>query len=491
MNETKYRNISLVCENCCDFITKKHVHMKSHQESKCKNKLFNDEKMFTTIKTNILSIIISSVLPIFNIEPGLIINMIIPRIKQTSENTNTNSNENDLNNEIIMNENEQIAQIIPVSEEKPSSKFKFKQVNKNHINDDVVEEESAEDKQKRIEEVQMIINNRRKECKSIIEASPIFEKCFEKLKDCKIDSANNKTLELIRNTRMDLLKITPYNDYKKIIEEHVKRLSKIFKDKEFNERKNNSNILKSLNSIDTRIILCQSYYTIALDYDHIQNLSSCLDFSISFPEEYEQFDYDSFFQKFHNYGSVIFSIKDLIRKYLFNHYGLNNFIYLQLVKSSDDDPFSFYRLNKILDDGTILWVMDCRAETLSNNFISDLKPYLIMMFRKIYYDIFHDNNYRPNFSSEAVIAETDCEQLIKNILVLSNPIQCCNLFRTLIKENATHKQTKKDKWNMYADDDFQKKRFKKNVKPDIVDIIRPLFDDISSEQAVDFYREKC
>ena len=262
------------------------------------------------------------------------------------------------------------------------------------------------------------------------------------------------------------------------------------KEKEFNERKINSNILKSLNSVDTRIILWQSYYTIALEYDHIQNLSSCLDFSVSFPEEYEKFDYDSFFKKFHNYGSVIFSIRDLIKKYLFNSYGSFNFIYLHLIKSSDEDPFSFYRLHDIREDGR-KWVMDCRAETLTNNFISDLKPYLIMMFRKIYYDIFHDNNYRPNFSGEAVIAETDCEQLIKNILVLSNPIECCNLFRTLIKENATHKQTKEDAWSMYADDDFQKKKFKKNVKPDILDIIRPLFEDRSSEQAVDFYREKC
>lgn len=476
MNETKYRNISLICENCCVFITKKHAHMKSHQESKCKSKLFNDEKIFKSI--------ISSVLPIFNIESESIINIIMSQLKQTSE----NSNEND---EIIINENEQIIQeplkTIGVIED---DKSKFKRVNKNYINNVVEEEESAEDKQKHIEEVQKIIDNRRKECKSITDAFPIFEKCFEKLKDCKIDATNNKTLELIKNTRMDLLKITPYNEYKKIIEEHVKRLSKIFKDKEFNERKINSNIFKSLNSIDTRIILWQSYYTIALEYDHIQNFSSCLDFSVVFPEEYEPFNYDSFFKQFHNYGSVIFSIRDLINKYIFNSYGSFNFIYLQLKSSADDDPFSFYRLNKILDDGTILWVMDCRAETLSNNFISDLKPYLIMMFRKIYYDIFHDNNYRPNFSSEAVIAETDCEQLIKNILVLSNPIECCNLFRTLIKENATHKQTKKDKWNMYADDDFQKKRFKKNVKPDILDIIKPLFDDISSEQAVDFYREK-
>ena len=166
---------------------------------------------------------------------------------------------------------------------------------------------------------------------------------------------------------------------------------------------------------------------------------------------------------------------------------------MPLSKSLDDDPYSYYKLSRISDDGNRLWDMDCRAETLSNNFISDLRPYLTMIFRKIYYDIFHDNHYRKNFSNEAVIAETDCEQLVKNILLLSNPNVCCNLFRDLIKENATNLgQKKKDKWSIYADDEFQKKRFAKdkNKKSDILDIVKPLFDNISTEDAVDFYRDK-
>ena len=135
MNETKYRNISLICENCCVFITKKHAHMKSHQESKCKSKLFNDEKIFKSI--------ISSVLPIFNIESESIINIILSQLKQTSE----KSNEND---EIIINENEQIIQApLGIIEDDDKTK-KFKRVNKNYINH-AVEEESAEDKQKHIE----------------------------------------------------------------------------------------------------------------------------------------------------------------------------------------------------------------------------------------------------------------------------------------------------------------------------------------------------
>ena len=45
-----------------------------------------------------------------------------------------------------------------------------------------------------------------------------------------------------------------------------------------------------------------------------------------------------------------------------------------------------------------------------------------------------------------------------------------------------------DKFNLYGDDSLQRKRFHDKEDVDLVDIIKQLFDDISSEQAVDFYR---
>ena len=494
MNEdTKKSKSGHFCFKCNKYLSEKRCQYKLHVESECKNQMFN---LFGHISKSILQEFLNnsdeSILAIFS--KTLFNNQIniLERNNDADDHLITfdqHTDDDQGKNEDVRDEDKHVT--ASIQDDPKISDKKYRRMPKKVA--DIIDEDTEDNKQKHIDEIQKMIDNKRKECKSIEDALPIFEKCFEKLKECKIDSTNNKTLELLKNTRMDILKITPYDNYIKILNDHVAKLTKIFKDKEFTDKKVNSNILKAVSGIESRLIFLPQYTTISLEYDHIESLSSCLDFSIVSPKEYVAFDYDTFFKKFHNYGSVIFSIKDLIPKYLFNPYGFNNYIYMQLSKSLDDDPYSYYKLSRISDEGKRMWDMDCRAETLANNFISDLRPYLTLIFRKIYYDIFHDNDYRPNFSNEAVIAETDCEQLIKNILLLGNPNECCNLFRRLIKENASNDgQQKKDTWNIYADDEFQKKRFKKdkNKNPDILYIVKPLFDNISTEQAVDFYREK-
>lgn len=506
MNEdTKKSKSGYFCFKCNKYLSQKRSQFKLHKESECRNKMFN---LFGHVAKSILQEFVNNsndnILTIFT--KTLFNNKIdeLDRNNDTDDNVITFDQQTDDDTNHDNGKNDDIVVVSNISEEdiinatslaiviQDDSKIidkKYRQMPKKVA--EVIDEDTEDNKQKHINEIQKLLDNRRKECKSLDDALPIFEKCFEKLKECKIDSTNNKTLELLKNTRMDILKITPYDNYLKILNDHVSKLTKIFKDKEYTEKKINTNILKGISGIESRLIFSNQYTTMSLEYDHIESLSSCLDFSIVSPVEYTPFDYDSFFKKFHNYGSVIFSIKDLIPKYLFNPYGFNNYIYMPLSKSLEDDPYSYYKLSRFSDEGKRLWDMDCRAETLSNNFISDLRPYLTLIFRKIYYDIFHDNDYRPNFSNEAIIAETDCEQLIKNILLLGNPIECCNLFRRIIKEKASNDgQMKKDKWNIYADDEFQKKRFRKNNNPDILDIIKPLFDNISTEQAVDFYRDK-
>jgi hypothetical protein len=44
---------------------------------------------------------------------------------------------------------------------------------------DIIDEDTEDNKQKHIDEIQKMIDNKRKECKSIEDALPIFEKCFE------------------------------------------------------------------------------------------------------------------------------------------------------------------------------------------------------------------------------------------------------------------------------------------------------------------------
>ena len=64
--------------------------------------------------------------------------------------------------------------------------------------------------------------------------------------------------------------------------------------------------------------------------------------------------------------------------------------------------------------------MDCRLEYFTNNFIAQILPYLITKFRQIYNDVFHDNCYRENYKMQSQILECDCEQLLQNIIFLTD-----------------------------------------------------------------------
>lgn len=60
----------------------------------------------------------------------------------------------------------------------------------------------------------------------------------------------------------------------------------------------------------------------------------------------------------------------------------------------------------------------------------------------------------------------------------------------MVVSKATYIPTENDKFNLYGDDSLQRKRFHEKEDADLVDIIKQLFDDITSIQAVDFYRSR-
>jgi hypothetical protein len=158
-------------------------------------------------------------------------------------------------------------------------------------------------------------------------------------------------------------------------------------------------------------------------------------------------------------------------------------------KNTEDDPYSFYVLDKVSKEKRY-WKMDCRLEDLSGNLSYNILPYMIGMFRKLYRDVFGDNDFRSDFSRKCQLTECDCEQLLQNIILVGQPKEFYNIVRSIVKNKATYMPTENDKFNLYGDDALQRKRFHEKEDVDIVDIIKQLFDDISSEEAVDFYRSR-
>ena len=358
---------------------------------------------------------------------------------------------------------------------------------------DIYEEPTLEEQTTKIKEVSMNFENIKKMYKTLADAQPIFHECFESVRTNA--RLYNKPLEMIKKTRTSIMCSMTYDQYVKLLESHLKTLYDIFIEKGgMNEKKLYSHIYKCMNGLDMRLILKGPYFITPLEIDEIQLFKTCLELSVIYPENYTPFFMDDFLKLFHNYGLVIFTLKENIERYLINCYGFFNVIYLPIKQSSDDDPYSFYILDKVDPKGNRCWRMDCRLENVTKNFMSDVRFYLVQLFRTMYQGIFHDNEYRANYMETNTLTENDCEQLLQNIFVLTNQHKLCNLLRSIIRNQATFRPTDKDKFNLYGDDHLLKKQFQelkiKDNSNDNIEVVKMLFDNISYEDAIKFYKQK-
>lgn len=320
----------------------------------------------------------------------------------------------------------------------------------------------------------------------ITKTHAIIQDCFEALKNSR---SYNKTLESIKTHRNNLLSVMSTDTYIELIHTHNKVLEKIFKDKD--AKKSSSLILRSMSAIDARLIFYNGYDDCQIITDDIQRFKKSLHILANYMNDYVIFDSLKLYSNFYNYSCVLFNIKENITRFLVNKNSFYNVIYVPLPKSTDSDPYSFYTLEKITKKHRE-WNMDCRLETLSNNFVHNIRPYLIQTFRKIYFDVFHDNSYRSTHTNKTQIIECDCEQLIRNIMTLLDPILFSRVLRIIVKENAIYIPTDNDKFNLRHDDNLQKKKFEKYKidETDCLKVVKTMFDDISTEDALDFYRKK-
>jgi len=121
-------------------------------------------------------------------------------------------------------------------------------------------------------------------------------------------------------------------------------------------------------------------------------------------------------------------------------------------------------------------------------FRSNVLPYCINLFRKIYNDVFSDNIYRPDYIQKSQIMEFDCEQLMLNIILLSHPMELCKMFQGIIIKNCTFTCTELDKFDLHGDDKLQQTKYISGEcgnGDDTQGIIKRLFDGISPDDILD------
>ena len=357
---------------------------------------------------------------------------------------------------------------------------------KTYISSLIQEEPTEQDRIDKITLVDSKIQHILEGFEELKDVEKSFQDTFIALKQSRIYT---KLLTDLARKRMSIFGRMSLASYQNLLSDQIRMIESIFCEKNYTEKKSSAIISKGLTPLESRLITYGSYTQTHIDIDEIQKLEISLELEKYSPKEYVQYDSVAFVNYFNNYGLVLFSLKKNLERYLFNRYDFWNVVYLQLPKNTKDDPYSFYILERVTKEKRY-WKMDCRLEDLSSNLISSILPIMIGMFRKLYKDVFGDNDFRNDYSSKCQITECDCEQLLQNIILISKPKEFYNLVREMVVSKATYIPTENDKFNLYGDDSLQRKRFHDKEDVDLVDIIKQLFDDITSVQAVDFYRSR-
>lgn len=144
----------------------------------------------------------------------------------------------------------------------------------------------------------------------------------------------------------------------------------------------------------------------------------------------------------------------MLGPYMNNSIGyLNDFLNTNGISSKE--PWSFYVISRINEDGSRLWVLDYKIRTFSQFFISSLITYLIKIFRIFYKEIFKTNNYIPHFYNQTKTHHFDSfSNMIKNIIFISKQSLFVEFLKDLIIQKSCIIPTQYDFFNhlTYYDD---------------------------------------
>jgi len=301
-------------------------------------------------------------------------------------------------------------------------------------------------------------------------------------------------LKQLAYTRLKLFKFLNLSEYKDFLDNNIKIIKDILSTRM--DKKKISGIVKNkvLLPIELRLFDYNGYETILIDTSEISLFKKYLRYKYGFNRTYQSFNKNNIISLYESYNVALFNIIDYARVIIPNKFKLNNIIYVKVPKHCEEDPFSFYYYDSVKDN-VRNWKMDCRLEDLTNDISSVILEYCISLYRKIYYKVYHDNHYRKEHEEQ--IFEYEGEQLIQNIMLLSNLYAFNKRMRDFIIEKCTYVPTKNDKFNLYCDDIINRKRFNilkkeysQNPEENIKKIINRLFDNISQEEIDQFYLEK-
>ena len=312
------------------------------------------------------------------------------------------------------------------------------------------------------------------------EIDDIITDIFKNMNTSRNYSKNISEIKQLRNKLLGKLNL---DEYKVLIQEHIKKLTELLKEKSYNEKKIKTIINTFLSPLDKRIVLYGDYINTNINKDDIEKFKLAIQINTQFSKKYVKFELKDIISNILNFSVSLYPIIECLSWFLFNRYEMYNLIYLEKKDCNKNiDCYTYYSLNKITGD-TKYWNLESRLEEISTNILTTVKFYCIQLFRNIYFDVFNDNIYRKEYKLKSQITEYDCQQLIENIITLSQPSKFNKDIRSLIKQKATYTPTINDKFNLTCNDTLQYKRMKnlKDSEEDIIKSLMSVFDNLNYE----------
>ena len=317
----------------------------------------------------------------------------------------------------------------------------------------------------------------------------ICENIKNHIDDIKQSKNYSKILLKIKLLRLNLLKYYTYTEYKDYIVANINDIKNVFKQRKCDDKKIDL-ILKTkvLFPLELRLLYMYDFEKTNIEIEHIHFISECYEYKIKNIEKNQIFDFNQMIKYFTTYNICFIDIHTMIDMYVKN---IDNIIYLDLPKSNNDDPFSFYYLENIAKKKK--WRMDCRLDETISDFVIKYIEYSVSIFRDIYYRIFKDNEYRSNIYTSNEIFDYECKKIVKNLIIVSDYVKFIKYFQNSIIKYKTYTPTDNDNFRLKSDDKILKKQFEtyreKDYTSDIHKTISLLFDNIKPLEIIEIYND--
>ena len=288
--------------------------------------------------------------------------------------------------------------------------------------------------------------------------------------------------EIKQNLQQISLKTT-IDDYSVVVSEIIEQLAAVFNEKKYESSKIHKLVAKGTTPLDMRLSMCKDYVRVNIDADSIDQMKRMIVNELSSVKIYN-YEYVDFCRVFANYGMCMFEIDKTVSEILLSLAAKKQNVLIE--KDGKGLCVLFQNKDRTSEGGRVLWTRHRTLSHLGYALHHYLFTYAIRMFRKIHTDVFADNTFRRENGSSLQIVEFECEQLISNIFMMSDPHELASRIYKRISDSLDELsevgEVECDSM-LETFDDVYVKQFKFD-KIDLKELCRQLFDDISDADIV-------